>query len=284
MTEDTVNHSQAGNVFMLGPGGLATIILAAYFGRLPTLWYFVIIALLTAAWCAAATTFDSFMAARVLNGFFSTVAQGVRHMLCLECWMNWKLTCARVVSCSSKISSSFTTIRKFHPRRMRDFSDINDRRKINIWAGFVILSPYLGPLFTAFILTATSWNWGFWLLTLLTAVCFLLITFFGEETFYNRHITTSQQPAHKSRWARLVGVEQWHSRQQRSTFGQAFARPWKVIAKPTVLLSCTYYCFTFAWVVGINTTLSIFLTPLYNFGLKQIGKSFSPIPLPGPLC
>jgi hypothetical protein len=28
---------------------------------------------------------------------------------------------------------------------------------------------------------------------------------------------------------------------------------------------------TFAWVVGINTTLSIFLTPLYNFGPKQIG-------------
>lgn len=77
ISEDTVNHSQAGNVFMLGPGGLATIILAAYFGRLPVLFYFVIIAFLTIAWCAAATSFDSFMTARVLNGFFSTVAQGV---------------------------------------------------------------------------------------------------------------------------------------------------------------------------------------------------------------
>ena len=84
MTEDTVNHSQAGNVFMLGPGGLVTIILAAYFGRLPVLWYFVIIALLTAAWCSAATSFHSFMAARVLNGFFSTVAQGVSHVLVLQ--------------------------------------------------------------------------------------------------------------------------------------------------------------------------------------------------------
>jgi len=77
MTEDQVNHSQAGNVFMLGPGGLATIILSAYFGRLPVLFYFVIFAFLTAAWCAAATSFNSFMTARVLNGFFSTVAQGV---------------------------------------------------------------------------------------------------------------------------------------------------------------------------------------------------------------
>lgn len=77
LSPDTVNHSQAGNVFMLGPGGLATIILSSYFGRLPVLFYFVIFAFLTAAWCAAATTFESFMAARVLNGFFSTVAQGV---------------------------------------------------------------------------------------------------------------------------------------------------------------------------------------------------------------
>jgi MFS family permease len=72
---------------MLGPGGLATIILAAYFGRLPVLWCFVIIAFLTAAWCAAATSFNSFMTARVLNGFFSTVAQGVSHVHSTYCWM-----------------------------------------------------------------------------------------------------------------------------------------------------------------------------------------------------
>jgi hypothetical protein len=83
MTEDQVNHSQAGNVFMLGPGGLATIMLSAYFGRLPVLFYFVIFAFLTAAWCAAATSFNSFFAARILNGFFSTVAQGVSISLFL---------------------------------------------------------------------------------------------------------------------------------------------------------------------------------------------------------
>jgi hypothetical protein len=77
MTEDEVNHSQAGNVFMLGPGGLATIILSAYFGRLLVLFYFVVLAFATAIWCAAATIFDSFMAARILNGFFSPPAQGV---------------------------------------------------------------------------------------------------------------------------------------------------------------------------------------------------------------
>lgn len=64
-------------------------------------------------------------------------------------------------------------------------------------------------------------------------------------------------------------------------------RPVKVIIKPTVFISCFYYLLTFAWVVGINTTLSIFLTPLYNFGPKQIGFFyFTPIvaALLGELC
>lgn len=77
MTPDEVNHSQVGNVFMLGAGGITAVALSAYFGRYPVLFWFIVLALATAIWCAAATTFDSFMAARILNGFFSTVAQGV---------------------------------------------------------------------------------------------------------------------------------------------------------------------------------------------------------------
>lgn len=78
MSPDTVNHSQVGNVFMLGAGGVIVVALSAYFGRLPILFWFLVASFATAAWCAGATTFESFMAARILNGFFSTVAQGVR--------------------------------------------------------------------------------------------------------------------------------------------------------------------------------------------------------------
>ena len=168
-------------------------------------------------------------------------------------------------------------IRKFHfpapISRTQSDQTILISRKINIWAGFVILSPYFGPLFTAFILSVTKWNWGFWLLTMLTGLCLVCIILFVDETYYNRRIPASERPMPHSRIKRLIGIEQWHSRKQRSTFWQAFMRPWQVIAKPTVLLSMTYYMFSFAWVVGINTTLSIFLTPLYNFGLRQIGMS-----------
>ena len=73
---------------------------------------------------------------------------------------------------------------------------------------------------------------------------------------------------------RMIGIAQWRSRKLRNTFPQAMARPFIVLFKLPVFLTAFYYLITFAWVVGINTTLAIFLTPLYNFGPKQIGKCF----------
>lgn len=127
MTPDYVNHSQVGNVFMLGAGGVVVVALAAYFGRLPVLFYFLVLATATAIWCAAAKSFESFMAARILNGFFSTVAQGGGLMFIYDMFF-------------------------FHERA----------RKINIWAAFIILSPYFGPLFAAFIINTEPWQVPFW--------------------------------------------------------------------------------------------------------------------------
>lgn len=77
MSENIVNHSQVGNVFMLGPGGIFVVIFSAYFGRYPVLFWFTVVGLATAIWCTAAVTFESFMAARILNGFFSIAAEAV---------------------------------------------------------------------------------------------------------------------------------------------------------------------------------------------------------------
>lgn len=57
---------------------MIVVMLAAYFGRAPILFWWLVMALATAVWCAAAQSFKSFMAARILSGFFSTVAQGGR--------------------------------------------------------------------------------------------------------------------------------------------------------------------------------------------------------------
>jgi predicted MFS family arabinose efflux permease len=243
MTEDHVNHSQVGNVFMLGAGGVVVVALSAYFGRLPVLFYFLVVATATAIWCAAAKTFESFMAARILNGFFSTVAQGGGLMFIYDIFF-------------------------FHQRA----------RKINIWAAFIILSPYLGPNLAAFMIATQKWQVPFWVYTAETALCLFLVILFVEETYYDRRIPAESQPSRGTKISRLLGISQFKSRHLRNTFGQAMLRPVKVLLKPTVFLSCFYYLLSFAWVVGINTTLSIFLTPLYKFGPLQIGYFyFTPI-------
>ncbi|KFY12347.1 hypothetical protein V492_03928 [Pseudogymnoascus sp. VKM F-4246] len=236
MTPDEVNHSQVGNVFMLGAGGVVAVTLSAYFGRYPVLFYFIALAVGTAAWCAAATTFPSFMAARILNGFFSTVAQGGGLMFIKDMYF-------------------------FHEHA----------RKINIWSAFIILSPYFGPMFTAFIISTVEWQWAFGLYTIMTGLCLILIMIFADETYYDRQIPIDAQPTRSSHISRMLGIAQWRGRRHRNTISQALLRPFIVISKLPVFLTVIYYMLTFAWVVGINTTLSIFLTPLYSFGPKQIG-------------
>ncbi|KAF7595529.1 hypothetical protein BBP40_005564 [Aspergillus hancockii] len=236
MTQDYVNHSQVGNVFMLGAGGPFVVALAAYFGRFPVLFYFVVIALATAVWCAAAQSFESFMAARILNGFFSTVTQGGGLMF------------------------------------VKDMFFLHEQaRKINIWSGFIVLSPYLGPMFAAFITNTQIWQWAFGVYSIETGLCLIAIVLFVEETYYDRKTNQPELIPNGPRWKRILGIQQWQTGYIINTPKDAVMRPVTMILKPVVLLSTIYYMLTFAWVVGINTTLSIFLGPLYAFGPKQIG-------------
>ena len=127
------------------------------------------------------------------------------------------------------------------------------------------------------MIATQPWPVPFWVYTAETGLCLVLTVLFVDETYYDRRPAV-EQPLRHSRLQRIIGIEQFHSRAIRNTFPQAMMRPLKVIAKPIVLISTIYYLLTFAWVVGINTTLAIFLTPLYNFGPKQIGFFyFTPI-------
>ena len=61
---------------MIGACGLIVVMFANYFGRLPVALLWQGIALGTTVWSATATTFPSYMAARIVNGFFCSVGQG----------------------------------------------------------------------------------------------------------------------------------------------------------------------------------------------------------------
>ena len=151
-------------------------------------------------------------------------------------------------------------------------------RKINIWAGSTIVSPYIGPLIAAFIINKMPWPNAFWVNTGLTALGLLLILGLMDETIYNRRIPPSEQVTPKSRLLRLVGVEQWRGRHNRQTFTQAFMRPIIAISKVPVLLSTVYYFLNFAWIIGVNATISIWLTEFYKFKPYNLGMFAFPLP------
>jgi len=193
---------------MLGIGGLATVWLGAYFGRLPVLFWFSCLSAGTAAWSAAARSFESYMASRILNGTFCVAgaASGL-------CWIN--------------------DVFFFHQRP----------RKINIWSTAIILSPFLGPQFMAAIISVDSWRTGMWLNFGFIALGVALIILFGDETFYPRHLPKEQIPPRKNRLLRVVGIEQARTHYTTNTFWEAGSRLAYTIFKLPVFLICFFYFF-----------------------------------------
>ncbi|KAL8841167.1 MAG: hypothetical protein Q9170_001021 [Blastenia crenularia] len=228
---------------MLGAGGLFVVAFSAYFGRLPVLFWFTLIAFITAVWSAAVDTFNSFLLARLLNAFFSTAGQAGGLIFIKDVFF-------------------------FHQYA----------RMINIWGFAIILAPYLGPCLAAFMLSTQDWGMPFWVYSVEVGVAVIAIATFMDETYYDRQIPPSKQPGRHSRFMRLIGIEQFHSRHLRGTFGQAMMRPIQALLKIPVFLSTLYYVATFSWVVGTNSTMTVFLMLSYGFGLKQIGYFyFTPI-------
>lgn len=147
-------------------------------------------------------------------------------------------------------------------------------RAINYVEFSIITSPYLGPLITAFIVSGATWRWAFWLCTILAGISFVLV-FFMDETLFDRSANNKTKTVEAtSRWKKLVGIEQAHTLPNRS-FAAAVTRPVIAITKFPVFLTIVYYFLNTAWVVGVNTTVSIFLSDSYHFTPRGIGMCAS---------
>jgi hypothetical protein len=107
--------------------------------------------------------------------------------------------------------------------------------------GFVILSPYLGPLLAAFQVETKPWPTPFWVFTALSALALILAVLFVQETYYDRRIPENEQPPKGSRIASLTGVAQWRSRHLRNSLGQTVWRVISVILKPSNILANLFY-------------------------------------------
>ncbi|KAL2415722.1 hypothetical protein ABEF95_004306 [Exophiala dermatitidis] len=240
ISPDEVNHATAGNTFMLGVGGLATVWLSAYFGRLPVLFWFGCLSAGTAAWSAAAKSFESYMASRILNGFFCVAAAGGGLMWIKDVFF-------------------------WHAHA----------QKINMWSTAIILSPFLGPQFMAAIISVDSWRTGMWLNMAIIALGLLLTVVLGDEPFYPRHLMPDLRPKRKSRILRLVGVEQYRTKYTTNSFWEAGSRLGYTIMKLPVFLTCVFYFFDFPWTIGNNTTISVFIIPAYNFSYRNLAAIYT---------
>jgi MFS family permease len=151
-------------------------------------------------------------------------------------------------------------------------------RKINIWSGFIILSPYMGPLLGSFIVNTQIWQWAFGVYAIETGLCLIAIILFVDETYYDRKTVQPELVPNGPRWQRMLGIQQVRTKYIKNSFKDACMRPVTMLRKPVIVLIVIAYMLMFAWVVGINTTLSIFLAPKYGFGAKAIGMYSIPKP------
>ena len=72
-----VSYSQDASQFLVGVGGVLAVVLSVWFGRLPVLFWFMVVALATAAEAAGATNLGGYVTSRILNGLTASAAQGV---------------------------------------------------------------------------------------------------------------------------------------------------------------------------------------------------------------
>ena len=146
-------------------------------------------------------------------------------------------------------------------------------RKINYVEFPIILSPYLGPLITSFIEYKVSWRWGFWVCTILWGIGWLLIAGLLDEPYYDRTIPETEQIPRQSRWLRLIGIEQSRAARSERRPLSVMLQPILAITKIPVLLIVIYYFLNFAWVISVNTTISIWLVNFYQFNPKNLGET-----------
>ena len=108
--------------------------------------------------------------------------------------------------------------------------------------------------------------------TILSIVALVLILV-CDETWYSRSKRAGPRGPRRGRISRLLGIAQWSvMRASGASFVRALSRPVIALSKVPVLLCVIYYFINFAWVIGVNATTSVWLSSLYGFNGKSLGK------------
>ena len=228
----TITHS-------VGP--IIFVPFSAYIGRRWLYIILTIVAFVSTIGCAVAPDYNSFMAARIFQGFGSSIGWGLPPAVVADMFF-------------------------YHERGMR--------------MGWFILSSYLGiiigPLSGGFA-SLHGFRYGIWITAIMTGIVLILLIFTYPETLYiGRKQYGPVDESLRKPWSfsRYVSNMMPHLTPKEARMDPIITlmiRPFRMLKYPSVTLAAAYFGFNFMWKVGIGTTIPEFFTPIYNFNPQQTG-------------
>ncbi|RDX40795.1 MFS general substrate transporter [Lentinus brumalis] len=230
-------------IFLIGWGGVFSVMLIRRYGRLPTLFWSQVLSVLTMVGCTLAPNLATSAAMRCLNGFFAT--------------------CGQV--------SGLYIVTDMYPLHLQ-------ARKLNVWTMGFVLSPVLAPFFLGFLVARANWRWSYGIGTIFNFIVVVLMAFFMEETMYDRHLTNSaerQGPKQRTlryRLETLIGITGVRMARYRSSWAQISLAFLRVCWRPHLVAALLFEAMLFGFGIGFHVTNNVILAlpPPHGYGYGQI--------------
>ncbi|KAH9821126.1 major facilitator superfamily domain-containing protein [Melampsora americana] len=232
-TGEINNLTSNWSVFLLGPGGIFSVILVKRYGRLPILFWSQLIGLGFLIGCAVAPTLSTYAAMRCLNSFFSSAPQVMGLYI----------------------------VNDLYPFHLQP-------RMLNLWSCGFLASPFVSPWLFGYLITVVSYRWAYWIASMYVAIVVVAIALFMEETIYDRfsEVQPVKQSSFKARFESLIGITGYRTAGDRETWKQAITPMIQLLARPHLIGPLIYLGAMFGFGIGINVTNIVFVLSPEPFG------------------
>ncbi|KAH9918337.1 MFS general substrate transporter [Amylocystis lapponica] len=229
------------SIFLLGFGSPFAVVLVRRYGRLPVLFWSQVLAVGFLVGCTFAPNIKVFTAMRCLTAFFGTCPQVIGLYV-------------------------VTDMFPFHLQA----------RKLNVWTMGFIIAPFLSPFAFGFLVARASWRWTYGIGSLYGAVVVFFVTFFMEETLYDRTLRNPHpvpRPASRVlyRVQTLIGITGARMARFRTPWRAILYSPFEIIWRPQLASILLFEASVFGFGIGINVTNAVFLSlpPPNGYGFGQ---------------
>ncbi|KNZ81415.1 hypothetical protein J132_00654 [Termitomyces sp. J132] len=164
-------------------------------------------------------------------------------------------------------------------------------RKLNIWTMGFIISPFLSPFALGFLVARQHWRWSYGVGCFYSVIVVTLITFFMEETLYDRTLKpVPPRPTDGLRYRveTLLGITGVKMAKYRATWIGAIVSPIRVVWRPHVLSILIFEVILVTIVIDFPLTLcshlgcNLWVTNAVFLGEDPpVGYAFGPLIIAG---